>query len=73
MYKLNGDFVHVCNSSLGSSSRAKAQEQNKFLKHSFINIYSFIDKLVVCVVVTGAVIGCLSVNDANLLTSFPSK
>lgn len=55
MYKLNGDFVHVCNSSLGSSSRAKAQEQNKFLKHSFINIYSFIDKSVVCVVGTEAV------------------
>lgn len=43
----------------GSSSRAKAQEQNKFLKHSLINIYSFVDKSVFCVVGTEAMIGCL--------------
>lgn len=54
----------------GSSSGTMAQEQNKFLKLSLINIYSLVDKSVACVVGTDAVIDCLSVNDANLLTVF---
>lgn len=57
----------------GSSSRTMAQEQNKFLKPSLMNIYSFVDKSVVCVVCTDVVIRCLSVNDINLLTVFMVK
>lgn len=44
-----------------------AREPNKFLKSSLINIYSFVDKSVVCVM------GTLSVSGANLLTVFVVK
>lgn len=44
-----------------------AREPNKFLKPSLINIYSFVDKSVVCVMGTLFVIG------ANLLTVFVVK
>lgn len=44
-----------------------AREPNKFLKPSLINIYSFVDKSVVCVM------GTLSVIGANLLTVFVVK
>jgi len=50
--------------------KAEPQEQNSFLKPSLIIIHRFVDKSVVCIMATDVVVGCFSVNGANLLAVF---